>query len=162
MSLPNKKFKPKSGCFFEQNGRMMWKEYMSTYGDKFELHEILELENFARECQFKIVFVREKNDMETFQTVKRFFAQDIAVKIRDDVSSNIVLRYDNKLWFLSDISSLGTTEICPLTSDSVCVVTKSSPYPITREMAAEIMKTSARAFGRVDESNSELQFYVTC
>jgi hypothetical protein len=109
--------------------------------------------------------VREIADENTLSGKKKiFFAQKVHVEINDNVSENIILRYgdSNKKWYLSDLTSLGFTELCPLESDSVVTVTKKEPYRISQVEAKRILETSGYGFGKVDVlANGSMEFYVT-
>jgi hypothetical protein len=156
------KFKKKSGSFHTEHGVTIWRENLDIYGNSYKDYNVLELEGFERECTFKLVFVKEINDIDSFAKIKKFFAQSVHVKIRDDVTPNIVLRKEKTTWFLSDISYLGNTMIVPLFSDETVIVEKSPPYPVTQLEAQAIMKESAFAFGKVEQnSDGSLEYYVT-
>jgi hypothetical protein len=161
MSLQVKN-KPKSGFWKEEHGKVWWAE-TDCYGNVQQLIEPLDLLNISREAEFKLVFVRETADPETLNgKTKRFFAQDVRMRLRSDVSENIVLRYDDKKWFVSDLTPLGQTFLAPLESTEYLIVEKSEPYKIDREIAQEIMKTSGHAYGKVEQkSDGSLEYYVT-
>lgn len=164
MSLPTK-FKPKSGFWHTDNKKVMWFE-TDCYGNKLKEYDPLSIEGISRYVEFKLVFLREIQDENSYNGKKKlWFTQDVTVQINDNVSSNIVLRWESasKKWFLSDLSMLGQTMVCPLESDSCVTVIKSEPYKITQLQAQNILKASGWGFGKVDvSSNGNLEYYVTC
>lgn len=154
--------KPKSGFWKEEHGKVWWAE-TNCYGDIQQLIDPLKLQNISREAYITLLFVKETADPETINgKTKRFFAQDVRMRLRSDVSENIVLRYDSKKWFVSDLTMLGQTLLAPLESTEYLIVEKSEPYKITQTEAKEILKTSGYAYGKVEQkSDGSLDYYVT-
>jgi hypothetical protein len=154
--------KPKSGFWKEEHGKVWWAE-TDGYSNVQQLIDPLKLQNMSREANFTLIFVKESADPETVNgKIKRFFAQDCHMRLRDDVSENIVLRYDSKKWFVSDLTMLGQTLLAPLESTEYLIVEKSEPYKITQAEAKEIMKTSGYAYGKVEQkSDGSLDYYIT-
>ena len=163
LDMSTNKHIPKSG-FWKQdhNGKIMWAE-TNPHGDIAELISPLQLANISRKAEFKIIFVREINDENTLSGKKKlFFAQDVNMRLRDDVNENIVLRHEAKKWFVSDLTMLGQTFIAPLESTEYLIVEKSEPYKITQEQAKEIMKIAGLAYGKAEvDSNGNIDYYVT-
>lgn len=158
---------PKSGSWRQQpDGLVMWRERLDTFGTEVKLYKPTELQGIERSASFKLVFLKEIADPENSLSgsKKIWFAQDVEVRINDNVSDNIVLRWESgsKKWYLSDLTMLGTTEVCPLESDSVITVTKSDAYRVTTEQAQEILKTHGWGFGKVSVSaNGEIEYFRT-
>jgi hypothetical protein len=165
MSLPNPKKKILNGCWFADNsGKIWWKEFTSTYGETFELIEPCQIEGIERCVSFKLLYLRELTDENSLSgSRKLWFAQDVEVKINDNVSENIVLRYEkgSRKWYLSSLDMLGQTFVCPLESDDVITVTKGESYRVTAEQAKEILKVSGHAYGKVVIRDGSLELYRT-
>lgn len=163
MSLPKQKFRPKRGCWKTEGNHVYWSETGERGNYEITRYEPTELEGIEREAQFKLVFLREIPDENTLSGKKKlWFAQDVSAKINDNVSKNIVLRFADKKWYISDLTMLGQTMVCPLESDSCVTVYKSEPYRINAETAKEIMKTNGWGFGKVEVTSSgQLEYYVT-
>jgi hypothetical protein len=163
MSIPTK-HKPKSGFWKEEGNKVWWAE-TDCYGNVLELIDPLKLENIAREANLTLIFIKETSDPDSVNgKIKRFFAQDVHIRLRDDVSPNIVLRFDSKLWYISDLTMLGQTFLAPICGNSTeyLIIQRSEPYKITQAEAKEFMKTSGYAYGKVEQkSDGSLDYYVT-
>jgi hypothetical protein len=142
----------------------MWAE-CDDFGNVQQLHEPLSLVGIEREADFKLVFVKEVSSEESLSKKKLYFSQDVHVQINDNVSSDIVLRWESgsKKWFLSHLTMLGQTIVCPLESDSCITVIKSEPYRLkSATEAKEILKTNGWGFGKIEQkSDGSLDYYVT-
>jgi hypothetical protein len=165
MSLPKREIK--SGCFYTApSGVVFWKEYLNIFGSKFEIVPIMDLESFSRECQFKVLFVREFADSSSFRgKTKSLWAIDYRCHLAENVSENIYLKYEKskKIYFVRDVTELGQT--CAIGLDGgqpELIISKSEPYKVTQAAAKEIMETSGYNFGKCDvQANGELEFYTT-
>jgi len=166
MSLPTK-HKIKSGQWFtDKSGMVFWKEFKDTYGNQFELWEPTSIDGISRSCDFTLIFIRDAIDENSVSGKKKtYWAQDIHAEINSNVSQNIVLRWENgtKKWFLSDLTMLGQTMVCPLESDSCVTVTKGTAYRIDAIQAKKFLDISGFGFGRAEiAANGNLELYVTC
>jgi hypothetical protein len=163
MSLPNNKFKPSSGCWKEVNGKMMWHEYLDNFGMSYKDYSPLDLVNISRECSITVVFVREFSDVNSFNSkIKKFWAIDYTIKLRDDVDESIVLRFNNSAWYVSDLKPLGQTFLVPLESDDCLTVNEGEPYPVTQAQAKSLIAKYNRGYGKCEVlANGKLEFYKT-
>jgi hypothetical protein len=164
MSLPNPKFKPENGCWQKQpNGLMMWAE-STPYGIP-KLYAPTDMINISRSAEFRVVFLREIPDPNKFNgKLTRYFAQNVKISLRNDTDPNVVLKFSNKRYFVSDLSPLGQTFLAPIDeSTEYLIVEKSEPYLIDQKMASEIMQTSGYAFGKVEvDANGNITYLTTC
>ena len=165
MSLP-KRFM-KSGCFYTApSGIVFWKEYKDLYGNTFELVPILDLETFSKECQFKVLFVREFVDANNYKGKTRaFFAIDYKCHLAENVSENIYIKYEksSKKYFVRDVTELGQTcELGLYGNQQELIIEHGEPYKVDQQTAKQIMETSGYCFGKCDvQANGELEFSVT-
>jgi hypothetical protein len=165
VSIPNPKFKPKSG-FWRQghDGLVYWNETDITGDTTFKLYKPLELENISREADFKIVFIKEIENPESFTKTKRWFAQDCHIELRKDVSENIVFKFSSdRRYYISDLTELGfTCQIDIENSTETVILEKTEPYLITQKEAQEFLKLYNYGFSRIlKKSDGSLEYYRT-
>jgi hypothetical protein len=167
MSTQQTKRKMSSGCFYTDNARKVWfKEFHDTFGNSYELIDPLELENFSRECEFKVLMVREFTDPTNYKgKTKAFFAIDYKCHLAENVSENIFIRYEktSKKYFVSDLTMLGQTcEIGLESNQPELIVTHGEPYLVDQMTAKSIMETSGFCYGKCEVlPNGKLEFYKT-
>jgi hypothetical protein len=163
MSIPNPKFKPESGSWQKQpNGLVMWSE-STPYGIP-KLYAPTDLINISKSAEFRLAFIREIADPNKFNgKITRYFAQDVKIMLRDDTDPNVVLKFSNKRYFISDLSPLGQTFLAPIDeSNEYLVVQKSEPYLVSQKEAMEIMQTSNYAYGKVEvDAQGNLTYLTT-
>jgi hypothetical protein len=168
MSLPKlNKHKMNSGCFFEQNGKVWWKEFKKTFGDEYELIDPENLEGFSRQCRFKVLFVRDFTDTTDYRGYKKaFFAVDYNVHLAENVSDNIYIRFEqnSKKYFVSDLTKLGQTCEIGLSTEnnqSELIIEHGEPYMVDQKTAKEIMKESGFCYGKCEVKPNGFEFYTT-
>jgi hypothetical protein len=151
-------FKPVSGCWFDNHGKMMWKEFLNLDGSQFKLYDPMDLAGISREADFVMVLYRDEKDPTKFKgSIRRYFSQSVHVQIRDDVSDDIVLRFNerNLRYYLSDLKPNGQTFLAPLRSDNCLVVTLGEPELINQIQANGILVKYGYGY-MVKENSDEL------
>lgn len=158
------KHKPKHGMWFQDGLNFYWKEFTDNFGKSYKLYKPTEIENVSREATFDILFIQTYNDNTAFnRRAKAFFKQVCTMRIREDATENIILKFnDNKKYYLMDISSLGKCMAAPLESTDILTVEFSEPIKISQQEATEIMKNSGYCFGSVElDASGKIKGYVT-
>ncbi|GEM_PF-6228475 len=165
MSLPRTHHKPISGQWKQlPSGKVIWREFLSTFGDNFKDFDPLDLIGISREADFKIVFVKTDPDPTKFNSrISRFFCQDVHMELREDVSENIVLKFgSDKCYYISDLTPLGKTLKAVLESNPELIVNISEPYLISQIQAIAFLNQWNYGYGRVEVSaNGSIEYYKT-
>jgi len=130
---PENKHVPKSGFWKTEFGHTWWIE-SDNWGTELERYEPIELEGISKTASFVIIFVTDNNDINTLTgKTKKFWKQNVEVKLSETVSPNVYLRTDKNRIFVSDLEPLGQTFTCPLESqDWGLIANKTEPEPITQ------------------------------
>ena len=163
MSLETK-YKPKRGCWFTEHGRTFWKEFLDHSGNQYKLYSPLEIEGISKTAEFNIIFITENNDPESLTgKTKKFWKQDVEVKLAENISQNVYLKTVDKKIFVCDLEPLGQTFICPLESQNWgLIVNKTQPESISQIEAKKLLDNGAMGFGKVEVSHSGIEYYRTC
>jgi hypothetical protein len=166
MSLPNNHHRPKSGFWKTEHGKTLWWE-CDDYGSLLKTYEPCELMNISPSASFKIILVKEVMDSEGFNKRQQLFAQDVSIRLNENVDDSIVILYEpsSRKYFLRDLKELGQTFAIPLEQqpDNVSIIEKGQPYKISQIEAKEILKVSGYGFGKVEtDTNGNIsEYYVT-
>ena len=158
------KHKPKRGMWFQDGKSFFWKEFIDQFGQNYELYKPTDLVDISRLAEFDIIFIREYPDINSFNgKISCFFKQKCKMKIREDATENIVLKFgDDKRYYLMDISALGRCMQAPLESTEVFTVEMDDPVKIDQKEAQDIMKVSGYAFGKINtDASGRIIDYVT-
>ncbi len=143
------KFIPKCGYFAkEKDGSFKWRELIHPTGLKYILHSPKEC-GLTREAAFKIFVLKEVKDETEYEGTKKYwFVQDCTITIREDVSSNIWLRFNDvdRQYYLCDISELGLRLRCPLQSDNNIIAEKTDLRPIATEIVKKNYEDKSKPF----------------
>jgi hypothetical protein len=160
------KHKPKSGCWFTEHGKTVWREYLDKFGTLYKDYSPLEIEGISREANYTIVFVREYVDINSFNgKIKRWFAQDIEMHLAENVDKSIVIKFDShsRKFFISDLKPVGQTFLAPLESTPELIVSKSEPYPCDQTFAKDVLSRFSYGYGKVEvDANGNIEYYQTC
>jgi hypothetical protein len=170
MSLSNSKNFISKGGFWQtqHSGKVLWAE-SDDRGNIKELIDPLDMKNISREADFKIVFIKETDNPDSFTKTKRWFCQDCHIELRKDVSENIVLKFgSDHRYYISDLKESGfTCQIDIESSTDTIILQKSLPYLINATIAKEYLKIWSYGFGKVSQksgnsgNNSDLEYFVT-
>ncbi len=161
MSLPTK-FRPKNGHWHTENGLTVWRENQG--GNQYKDYSPLELDGISREANFKLVFVKEIADPDSFdRKIKKYFAQNVEMHLAENVDQTIYLRFNDtdKRFYITCLRPDGFTMLAALESTPELIVTKSEPYKISKDEALNILKTSGYGFGRVEITNGNIEYQTT-
>jgi uncharacterized protein YwqG len=162
MSLPATKHKMKSGQFCKENGEYYFKEFDDTFGYKFTLYPLNEIEGISRKAEFKVCFAKQiDDDSKISGKQKIWFIQNVKLTVRPEIA-NIYLIFNshNKKWYLRDFEELGQTVECGLVSNQNVICEKSEPERCTLKDVKEIMKTSGYVYSSVTLKGNEIDSYV--
>jgi hypothetical protein len=90
--------------------------------------------------------------------------QSVSLKIRDDVTQNIWLIFNDlkKTYYLRDLSELGMTLKCPLETSEIVICEKSEPIRCTLEDVQELTKVSGYVYAMITmNAKGQIEDYVT-
>lgn len=147
--------------WYQDGKSFYWKEIT---GNTCQLYKPTELEGISREATFDILMVQTYNDNTAFgHKAKAFFKQSCTMKIREDATENIILKFgDDKKHYLMDISSLGRCMAAHLESTDILTVHMNEPIKIEAEEAKRILETSGYTFGSVElDDSGKIKSYIT-
>jgi hypothetical protein len=166
MSLPIPKHKKKSGQWFHnpEDGKYYYKEFIDTFGSRFKLYLPEEIEGVSRSCAFDLAFAKDVADDSSFNGKKKlWFKQTVTLRIRDDVSQNIWLFWNdtNFKWYLRDLSEFGMTMECPLQNSEIIQCDKTEPTKCDLQFVRQLKKVSGYIYSMVSTNpQGEIQEYI--
>jgi uncharacterized protein YwqG len=165
VNLPQTKIKKKSGQWYSENGKFYWKQFNDLYGYSFTLYSPEQIEGVSRSASFTLAFAKDVNDESKVSGKKKlWFKQTVNVRIKDDVSNNVWIIYDDKSrkHFIRDLSEFGVTMQLPMQSIDIMNFEASEPERIDASELKQISKESSYLYNMVNiDSNGSIADYVT-